>query len=514
LTHSTTRSSYFYNLTGFYKREGIIFPVKNYQGKDILRMRFTIFTRLVVGYLAIFFLIIIVNIYATVQFQKLEDSTDSILNIDNKMLSYNKKLIDTVLSQVQYERKFLIIKDNAFYDSFNAAERDFEQNFKILVSIAESPQARQLLDDVNQSHQLYQMLFYKEVEILRAGQPYSKEWYAQEKEKAVNGIMENMKELRALSESNTYEKIKKLGDAGANARKVAVVMTVFSLIFGIAISIFITRSITKPLAAMRNKSREIARGNYEGNLNLSSSPEINELAQDFNFMCNKLKEMDRMKSDFFALMSHELRTPLTSIKEGITLLLDGIGGETNAKQKRLLSIITEESNRLIGLVNSILDLSKMEAGMMPYNFVKADITPLIKKAVVEIEPIAKTKNIKTELKIIGGRLLITKMDKEKILQVLRNLLGNAVKFTPQGSRVTISAKHVNGNIAVSVADKGPGIAKKDLTSIFDKFRSSKSYKGTGLGLAIVKIIITAHGGKVWAESKPGQGSTFTFMLPA
>jgi two-component system sensor histidine kinase GlrK len=477
-------------------------------------MKFTIFSRLVVGYLVIFFLIIIVSIYATVQFQNLEDSTDSILNIDNNMLSYNKKLIDTLLSQIQYERKFLIIKDNAFYDRFTSAENDFDRHFNELMSIADSPQARNLLDNVKQSHQLYRYLFYKEVEFLRAGQSYPKEWYTQEKEKAINGIMEDMKELRAYSENNTYEKIKKLGDSGANARKVAVVMTVFSLIFGITISIFITRSITKPLAAMRNKTREVARGNYESNLNLSSPPEIGELAQDFNFMCNKLKEMDRMKSDFFSLMSHELRTPLTSIKEGTTLLLEGVGGETNDKQKRLLSIITEESNRLIDLVNSLLDLSKMEVGMMTYNFVKADITPLINKAVVEIEPIAKAKNIKTELNIISEGLPFTNMDNEKILQVLRNLIGNAVKFTPQGGCVKISARHVNGNIEVSVADKGPGIPKKDLISIFDKFKSSKSHKGTGLGLAIVKNVVTAHGGKVWAESKPGEGSTFIFVLPA
>jgi two-component system sensor histidine kinase GlrK len=477
-------------------------------------MVFTIFSRLVVGYLVIFFLIIVVSIYATVQFQNLEKSTESIINVDNNMLSYNKKLMDTLLSQIQYERKFLIIKDNAFYDRFAAAENDFNRHFKVLISIADSPKTRNLLNDVKQSHQFYQYLFYKEVEFLRAGQSYSKKWYAQEKEKAINGIMEDMKELRAYSENSTYKKIKELGESGANARKVAVVMTVFSLIFGITISIFITRSITKPLAAMRNKTREIARGNYEGNLNLSSPPEIGELTQDFNFMCNKLKEMDRMKSDFFSLMSHELRTPLTSIKEGTTLLLEGVGGETNVKQKRLLSIITEESNRLIDLVNSILDLSKMEAGMMTYNFVKADITPLIKKAVVEIEPIARAKNIKTELNIISGGLPAANMDIERILQVLRNLMGNAVKFTPQGGRVKISARHVNGNIEVSVADEGPGIPKKDLTSIFDKFKSSKSHKGTGLGLAIVKIIVTAHGGKVWVESKIGQGSTFIFMLPA
>jgi two-component system sensor histidine kinase GlrK len=476
-------------------------------------MRFTIFSKLVIGYLTIFILVIIVSVYTTMQFQKLVIATGSIINIDDRMLSYNKKLTDALLSQVQHERKFLIIKDNTFYDRFVSAENDFDQHFSEVVSVEDSPYATGLLDTIKSSHQRYKSLFYQEVEFLKSGQRYSKDLYAQEKEKAINEIMEGLRELRAYTENNTYKKIKQLGEAGTDARKVAIIMTALSLIMGITISIFITRSITKPLAGLKEKTRQIAKGNYESTLKLSSPPEIGELVRDFNIMCNKLKEMDRMKSDFFSLMSHELRTPLTSIKEGTTLLLEGIGGETNEKQKRLLSIISEESNRLIGLVNSTLDLSKMEAGMAAYNFVKADIVPLINKAVVEMEPIAKAKNIKTELNIMSGKLPFANMDPERILQVLRNLIGNAVKFTSEGGQVKISVRYTNGGLVVSVSDKGPGIPRKDLITIFDKFKSSKKYTGTGLGLAIVKNITIAHGGKVWAESKLGQGSIFTFVLP-
>lgn len=476
-------------------------------------MRFTIFSRLSTGFIVIFILIILVSIYVDAQFQKLEDITNSILNIDNRMLSNNKKLIDALLSQVRYGEKFIILKDDALYDNFIATKNDFDQYFKELMSVADSPRAMSLLNDIKQSHQHYQKLFYKEGELLRDGQSYPQNWYTQEKEKAINTIMEGLKELKTYNDNNTYEKIKKLGEAGANARRVALVMTISSLIFGITISIFITRSITKPLTVMGKKTREIAGGNYESDLKLSSPPEIGELVQDFNSMCNKLKKIDKMKSDFFSLMSHELRTPLTSIKEGTTLLLEGLGGETNEKQKRLLRIIEEESNRLIDLVNSILDLAKMEAGMMTYNFVQADIVPLINKAVVETEPLAKSRNIKAELNISRG-LPFTNIDIEKILYVLRNLIGNAVKFTPDGGQVRISARLTNGNLEVSVADTGPGIPKENLNIIFDKFKSFNNRNGTGLGLAIVKNIISAHRGKVWAESEPGQGSTFIFVLPA
>jgi two-component system sensor histidine kinase GlrK len=227
--------------------------------------------------------------------------------------------------------------------------------------------------------------------------------------------------------------------------------------------------------------------------------------------------VDKMKSDFLSTMSHELRTPLTSIKEGISLLRDGIGGTLGEKQKRLLNILTAETHRLIGLVNSLLDLSKMEAGMMTYHFEAGNLPPLIQRAMMEMVPLVEAKRIRLEAGMNEG-LPNVNMDGDRILQALRNLIGNAVKFTPEEGRIRVFARPTNGGVEVSVEDTGPGIPKENMTTIFERFRqvpgkSSNSMKGTGLGLAIVKHIITAHGGKVWAESHPGRGSTFIFVLP-
>jgi two-component system sensor histidine kinase GlrK len=268
---------------------------------------------------------------------------------------------------------------------------------------------------------------------------------------------------------------------------------------------------------MRDKTAEIARGVFEANLNLPSPPEINELAQAFNSMSTKLKEVDRMKSDFFSLMSHELRTPLTSIKEGTNLFLEGKGGEVTERQKRLLTIVSEESNRLIQLVNSLLDLSKLEAGIAAFQFLKADLAPLITRVIREIEPLAEAKGIRIKRDIQESPRV--SMDTERILQVLRNLLGNAIKFTPQGGVIEISLQAKDGVVEVSVTDTGPGIPEEQTAIIFDKFRQavhegSRKIQGTGLGLAIVKQIIQSHGGRVWVESAVGRGSTFRFTLPA
>lgn len=308
-----------------------------------------------------------------------------------------------------------------------------------------------------------------------------------------------------------------LGEAGSSARQMVIGMAITAVFLVLITSFFITRAITRPLKILVDKTRDISNGVFDCQLNISSSPEVLELAKAFSTMCEKLKVLDKMKSDFYSSMSHELRTPLTSIKEGISLLQDGVGGTVPDKQKRLLTILTLETNRLIELVNSLLDLSKMEAGMMTYTFKEGSLAPLVERATNELVPLLESKKI--HLERTGFRELpIIRIDSERILQALRNLIGNAVKFTPQDGRVSISAKQTNQEVEVSVADTGPGIPPEKLMTIFDKYQQAGPagpylMKGTGLGLSIAKHIISSHGGRIWAESKPGEGSTFIFALP-
>jgi len=307
-----------------------------------------------------------------------------------------------------------------------------------------------------------------------------------------------------------------LGESSASARKLVITMSAIAIVLVVVTSFLITRSITRPLTILMEKTKEISKGVFDDHLDIPSPPEISELTKAFNSMCGKLKMVDKMKSDFFSSMSHELRTPLTSIKEGISLLREGVGGAVPEKQKRLLAILSEESKRLINLVNSLLDLSKMEAGMMTYTFQPGNLAPLIERAATEMIPLIEARKITLKTKI-DEKLPVIQIDREKILQVLRNLIGNAVKFTPEGGQVRVVARLMNRGVEVSVSDTGPGITKENLTTIFEKFRqahlkNSDYIRGTGLGLAIVKHVITAHGGRVWAESEPGQGSSFIFVL--
>lgn len=481
-------------------------------------MKVTIFSRLVFGYLLIFVLVLVLSGYVVFRISQFNEITESVLMTNNRVIDYSVKLTDAILSQVRNERKFIISKDRAFYNQFLNFKNDFERFLEEAMSISEAPEVKGSWVAVKDWYQKYHSLLGDELRYLEAGKSYPQGWYRQEKEKFSNSILQEFEKVQTTLRQNTNEKIKILYEAGVGARQMAIVMTAVLLVFGIALSYLINRSITNPIALLVKKTREIGKGDFRGDVNLSSPPELAELASAFNLMCNKLGELDQMKSDFFSTVTHELRTPLSSIKMGISLLTQGREGPLTQGQKELLTLIQQENNRIIGLVNAILDLSKMEAGMMAYKIEQKNVAPLIDQVVKEMGPLVEAKKIRLESEL-AARLPIAKIDTERFLQVLRNVIGNALKFTPEGGRVKVSVRTIDQGLQISVADTGPGIPEKNLTTIFEKFqqvdhRGSYKTRGTGLGLAIAKQVVTHHGGRIWAESKLGHGSTFFIQLPA
>ena len=221
-----------------------------------------------------------------------------------------------------------------------------------------------------------------------------------------------------------------------------------------------------------------------------------------------------MKSEFLSTAAHELRTPLTSILGFSEILLKRKLDEE--RQSRFLKIINEESVSLSVLINDLLDVSRIKSGR-GFKITKAPIE--IKEVILENIDFFQAQTDKHTFKVnIPPDLVKIKADKDKINQVVDNLISNAVKFSAQGGRITVSIEQAKDEVKVNVSDNGMGISKKDLPHIFEKFyradnASSGAIGGTGLGLAIVKYIVESHGGRIWAESKLGKGSTFSFTLP-
>ncbi len=475
-------------------------------------MKVGILPRWAAGYLAVFLLLAASNFYAVWMLHELGARTIPSMNADIGILDYQKRLVDSVLSQLRYERKYLLMGDPGLYDQFLEANREFHRCLGEGRSVADTGIKKDFFDSVEGLHQRYEVLVNEEAILFRDHRQYDKARYRTEKDKASDAILDELKDLEGYARRDVSRRMHVVSEAGASTQRIAFGSSVATVFCALLASFFVTRSITAPLRKLVKKTKDISAGRFKGDLDIASPPEISELTKAFNSMCDKLNAVDRMKSDFLSMTSHELRTPLTTIKEGTSLLLEGIGGEITEKQRRLLTILTAETNRLIEMVNSILDLSKMEAGMMTYTFKRGDIGPLVDQAMTEITPLVEAKKILLSKQVEEG-LPLLKMDGDRMLQTLRNLLGNAAKFTTEKGRITIAARMVREGVEVAVEDTGPGIPEEKLASVFEKFSGSDPKRGTGLGLAIVKHVINVHGGRVWVESKLEQGSRFVFVLP-
>jgi PAS domain S-box-containing protein len=234
-------------------------------------------------------------------------------------------------------------------------------------------------------------------------------------------------------------------------------------------------------------------------------------------MEEQLREIDRLKSEFIATVSHELRTPMTAIKGALGLALGGAAGPLIAEMRELLTIAHNNSDRLILLINDILDLSRIEAGKLSLRLAPIDIIAVVRRSVLELAPLAGQKAIDVVLEL-ADPLPVAIADADRVGQVLVNLLSNAIKFSDPGKRVSVRvARHERG-LAVRVIDRGVGIPADYQAHIFDRFyrvdnSASRRTGGTGLGLAICRALVTEMGGRIWVESEPGVGSTFSFSLP-
>ncbi|MDD5408905.1 MAG: ATP-binding protein, partial [Candidatus Omnitrophica bacterium] len=230
-----------------------------------------------------------------------------------------------------------------------------------------------------------------------------------------------------------------------------------------------------------------------------------------------LEKLDQLKSDFVAMVSHELRTPLSITKEGVSLVLDGIAGTINSKQSKILTTSKNNIDRLSRIINSLLDISKIESGRVELKKKTVDMEVLIKNVIASFQNMAKEKKLEIRNNLPKGQGLNLYVDEDRIVQVFTNLIGNSLKFTEKG-HIDISLAQRENEVEFTVSDTGIGIAKEDIPRVFTKFLQfgrtpGGGEKGTGLGLSIAKGLVELHRGKIRVESSAGQGTKFMFTLP-
>ena len=480
-------------------------------------MKWTIFSRLVFGYLLIAFLVLAMSGYAVFELGQVERIAYSILQTDNRIMDLEKKITDSMLSQMRYEQKFVITKDRELYQQFLLAQNDFHKFTREAMIAAGSSDPKNLVEALTANQKAYEALFAEEVKFIQDNLPYDLQKYKREKEKTIDLIMADLRALEAAAQKGAFEKIRELNEAGANASKVAISLAVSALVGVILVSLFITRSITLPLEKLIEKTREISNWVFKADLNLSSPPEIQELARAINSMCEKLKTVDKMKSDFISTMAHELRTPLTSIKGALQLLVaDATWADPD--QRTLVDVALSNAERLIRIINDILDISKIEAGKIELNPRPCEPAELVRLSLQSVEAIALGASV-TIVPIVSPRTPKVMADPDRTVQAMVNLLSNALKYAPPKSEVLVEVQPAGiGQVRFAVTDRGRGIPQEKLGQLFQKFHQvdgadTRRFRGTGLGLAITKALIEMQGGQVFVESEPGKGSTFAITIP-
>lgn len=291
-----------------------------------------------------------------------------------------------------------------------------------------------------------------------------------------------------------------------------------SAIFAIAAAGFIIywfseRTLIKPLGKINTAADKIAKGEVNKRVDIKSNDEIGALAKSFNSMADALEEVENNRRIFISNVSHELRSPITSIKGFIGGILDGV--IPKEKENYYLSVAYEEIQRLTRLINDLLDLSAVESGKSSLIIQKHDINEIIRASIIKFDTVIKSKKINVDVWLEDKEIYVL-VDRDKIIQVLTNLIDNAIKYVEVGGNIEIKTKVKGQKVFVSVFNDGPNISKEDEKYVWDRFyksdKSRTSKVSTGLGLSIVRRIISQHGEDIRLENRENKGVKFVFTL--
>lgn len=527
---------------------------------------------MVLGYVVITLLMLSMSFYLIFRLKHLNQASTSILSKDIPSIESEEKLLKILLEQVSSEKKYTITKDPAFLDIFAAKKGEFIHRLDLVNKLIQinnetnnifnkfntlylkylraswfyppgatedARKSKELITITAQIETLYNLylgITAKEFILLKYNandSSYSS--MGEEKDKTIDQLRDAINNLIILQQAGLFKKMGLFQETVQKSTKISLAIMLFAITFVAVFSFFFIRSIYRPINALKAATDHIAQGDLEHRINITSNDEIGSLGRSFNEMSKKLEQLDTMKSDFISNISHNLKTPLTAIKEANELMLDKIAGQISFEQMKLLNIIKGNTLRLILMINDLLDISRIEAGLMRYNFQPAQIRDVISESIEDVRFLAEKKGIFIQYEddsLVPHVLL----DRGKIAQIMDNLLSNSIKFTPAGGVITIKAfvvdasmlspifvqqsklNNIQSFLQISISDTGIGIPKEYQNSIFDKFQQvvnkrESGIKGTGLGLFIAKHIVEDHGGNIWLESNCGSGSTFHFTLP-
>jgi two-component system, NtrC family, sensor histidine kinase GlrK len=481
-------------------------------------LRLSVLWRIILTSLVIIVVMAGVNLYALFQLRQLTALSANMVTLHYPAIESAKHLLTVLYTQLNSEKKYLVVRDATFLQHLDEEVEEFHRGLQALETQELTPIGIQLLNDVKQMQQERLTMLHEKLERKTSSSALPSGNYEGRRDALMDRISATLQQFIDIHETGISVGVSRSRESSAQAEAVTEQLVLLALVFGITLAGFASYTILRPLRQLQNHIKQIGQGNFRTSLNIRAPSELRDLVDAVNRMGTKLQELDDMKEEFLAHVSHELRTPMASIQEGTHLLLDEIPGPLSQEQRTTLRIMADSSRRLITLISTILDLSKMNAGMMEYRIVLTDIKRVADMSVNKVQLLADAKHVQLILEASAQRVWV-KADVFRIEQVLDNLLSNALKFSSEGGivKVVMKPEPSSGTLEVSVTDGGPGIVAEDLPYIFERFyqgrtKAKQAAPGSGLGLALAKNVVEAHGGRIWIESEPRKGTTVRFTL--
>jgi signal transduction histidine kinase len=477
-------------------------------------------SKLLAAFLAIAALLIVTGAVGFSVLSGVNERAQELIKLQRKIDAYRQVQNDTT-TQLYTVSSALLTMDERTLDSTLRELNQFGYDMDRVAFVA-SDEA-ELIGQFRQEYDRFVDVVTQAVELIRGGRDAEARDLELAQAKPIADRLERLtNQLVDKAEADMVAGIEASQQAYFASRWTVVGFAVSSILLALALGYTISWSLITPVKAIEGRLEEIAGGDFSKRIEVVNRDELGALATNVNRMSGQLETVyrrieaqSRNKSVFLANMSHELRTPLNAVLGYAELIADGVYGETTERMREALGRIRRNGKHLLGLVNDVLDLSKIEAGQLTLALVDCSIRDMVFDVQGATASLAQEKHIGLTVDVAPD-LPETQADERKLTQVLLNLVGNAIKFTDQGG-VEIKAAAANGSITVSVHDSGPGISESDQARIFEEFQqvqgTAREKGGTGLGLTISKRIVELHGGRIWVESQPGQGSTFLFTVP-
>jgi len=421
---------------------------------------------------------------------------------------------ESVRSLVRLEARALVLRDEDYAAAWDRRAVDVTETLHQLGTYLETVEERAALGETAATFEEYRQHVEAERHLVAAAQSGTALKLAEgPSREAAQRVDAALSKMTAATEAA-------LARAQASARaleertwRTVATALLASVALALAASALLALGMTRSLGRLTAATAALAAGTWTEPLPAGGRDEIGALSRSFNRMAGRLREVERLKEEFFSQISHDLRNPLASIRLAAETLQDRAREAGDAKQGRFAYLIDTSATRMLGLVNEILDFTRLRAAAMPLDRQPIDVLKAAVRAMDEMRPLAEEKRVRVDL-AADGTDFTALADESHLVRVLVNLLGNAIHFTPAGGAVSLHLAEIGPRLELRVRDTGIGIPAEALPWIFEPYRQAHGRRqGSGLGLAVVKGMVEAHGGTVRAESEPGTGSCFTVTLP-